>query len=114
MILIAATAVWLGFVARADRLRKVAASHMRQFEHRSGLMRDTDRAPAVEERRAGAEAAWHLKMATEYNIEADFVEAFQLAVLLALLGLGTVLVLNRRRRRSALIPRLETGPGPGD
>jgi hypothetical protein len=101
MVLVAATAAWLAFVARTERLRTVAATHMRQFEDRTRVLRVEERARPVEEQRADAVAAWHLKMATEYNIEADFVEAFQVALLLALLGLGVTLFLRNRRIRAA-------------
>ena len=72
MVVVAFVAAWLAFVARADRLPGLGASHLRQFSaQRRGLkFADKDRSgPALIARNR---AAWHLKRATEYKIEADF------------------------------------------
>ncbi len=90
-VVVAFVAAWLAFVARAERLRGMAVDHMRQ----------TQQGPAAQNTASSdtkARAAWHLKMASDYNIEADFVEAFQVAVLLTLVVLGIVVAVRDGRR----------------
>jgi hypothetical protein len=95
MVLVVIAAVWLAFVARAHRLRRIAAEHMAHYIQRPYDVGSDREFIAIH---VGPKEAWHLKMATKYNVEADFVEAFQLALLLAFIAVGAAMLVGNVRR----------------
>jgi hypothetical protein len=100
MILVALLAAWLGFVARAQRLRGVGGYHMRQYAVHARAALDRSPARAEAAHAAKAQAARHLKTAEGYNIEADFVESFVLALTLTGVVFAIAWSLHKRRLQS--------------
>lgn len=106
-------AVWLAFVARAQRLRGIGSYHMQQYasqnrralELRERLTVDRPGASAENIDSVRARAARHLKSAQDSNIEADFVESFTLALGLSGLVFAVVWVVRKGRAGP------EAGPG---
>src|SRR5690349_16410744 len=98
-------AVWLAFVARAQRLRGIGSYHMQQYASENRRALDLRERLRVNHRGATADdidsvrarAARHLKSAEDSNIEADFVESFTLALGLSGLVFGLVWVVRKRR-----------------
>jgi hypothetical protein len=62
---------------------------------------------------ARAAAAANLQTAQRYNVEADFVESFTLALFLAGAAFGATVVVRWRRGRSNTVRREPDGVGPG-
>jgi len=106
-------AVWLAFVARAQRLRGIGSYHMQQYASQNRRALDLRERLMVGHRGATTEdvdsikarAARHLKSAQDSNIEADFVESFTLALGLSGLVFGLVWVVRKGRAGP------EAGPG---
>lgn len=95
-------AVWLGFVARAQRLRGIGSSYMRLYT------RETRRAFELREQRKTEEAtgvrshaASYLRRAEQFNVEADFVESFTVALLGSAFAFGCAVFVRNRRRPTA-------------
>jgi hypothetical protein len=105
MIAVAVAAAWLGLVVRAERLRARSGDEMSRSAR---AVAEAARERPDHSFRPTPRSDRHLRMATQYAEEADFVESFCLALLIVaiLLGLSlpTLAPLRRRRRTSVLGP----------
>ena len=92
-------AVWLGFVARAERLRGIGTGHMRLYTAQTRMaIQLNEQRKSDEAAEARAQAASHLKIAERNNVEADFVESFTATLLVAVVLFGVVVFVRNRRR----------------